>query len=210
MPRALLCFVLLLASTQLHAETLAGRVVAIADGDTLTLLLNREEHRIRLAEIDTPERGQAWGTRARQALADLVFNRDVTVDVIDVDRYGRKIGRIWQGSVDVNRELVAGGHAWVYRQYLTDRSLLEDERAAREAARGLWSGPDPVAPWDWRRGSRVAAVIPAETDDDFTCGTKRYCREMNSCAEAMFHLQECGLQRLDGDGDGVPCVVMCR
>lgn len=218
MSRMLLCLMLLLAGAQVHAQThaerLTGHVVAIADGDTLTLLVDRVEHRIRLAEIDTPERGQDWGTRARQALAARVFRQDVTVEVIDVDRYGRIVGRVRHGDVDVNRALVADGHAWVYRQYLTDRSLLEDERAARAAGRGLWALPDPIAPWDWRRGDRVAAAlpmpVPTSTDDTFSCGSKRYCRDMGTCAEAMFHLQQCGLSRLDGDGDGVPCEALCR
>ena len=72
-----------------------GKVVGITDGDTLTLLVDRTQHKIRLAQIDTPERAQPWGTRARQALSDKVFRKDVTVRVSDTDRYGRLIGKIW-------------------------------------------------------------------------------------------------------------------
>ena len=101
----LLLFVLILPAPTL-AETLSGRVVRIIDGDTVDLLVERTEHRIRLAEIDTPERGQDWGRRASQALSEKVGGKDVRVDVTDVDRYDRLIGKIWLGDRDINREMV--------------------------------------------------------------------------------------------------------
>ena len=93
-------------------SVLEGNVVGITDGDTLTLLVDRAQHKVRLAQIDTPERAQPWGTRARQALADKVFRKDVTVRVSDTDRYGRLIGEIWLGDRDINRELIREGYAW--------------------------------------------------------------------------------------------------
>ena len=113
-----------LFATQTWGETLEGRVVGITDGDTLTLLVDRTQHKIRLAQIDTPERGQPWAARASQALADKVFRKDVTVRVSETDRYGRLIGEIWLGDRDINRELIREGYAWAYRDYLTDRTLL--------------------------------------------------------------------------------------
>lgn len=86
---------------------------------------------------------------------------------------------------------------------MTDRSLLKDEAEAREAGLGLWSLSDPVQPWEWRRGSSSTPVAVGQPD--MKCGSKRYCREMVSCEEATFYLQECGLSRLDGDSDGIPC-----
>ena len=201
------------------AFELDALVVGIADGDTVTLLLendgNRSQARLRLTEIDTPERGQPWGARARQALAEKVFQRQVRVVSEGEDRYGRLLGRIYIGERDINREMVREGHAWAYRQYLSDRSLLEDERYAREAGIGLWSMPQSqsVPPWEWRRNGRrtsataLASVPPAAS---FSCGQKTYCREMASCEEARFYLEQCGLSRLDGDGDGVPCEQLCR
>ncbi|MBO1081667.1 thermonuclease family protein [Roseomonas haemaphysalidis] len=146
----------LLTSTPTLAEELRGRVVAIADGDTLTLLVDRRQVKVRLAEIDTPEARQPWGTRARQALGALAARQDARVVVMDVDRYGRTVGRVYVNGVDVNAELVRGGHAWVYRQYLRDRSLLPLEAEARAARCGLWSLPerDQVPPWAWRRQQR--------------------------------------------------------
>ncbi len=189
-------------------------VVGVADGDTVTLLVEKagrpSQTRLRLTEIDTPERGQPWGTRARRALADKVFRRQVKIKSEGTDRYDRMLGKIFVDGRDINREMVREGHAWAYRQYLSDESLLDDERRARQAGAGLWSLPraQHVPPWQWRRGTRTAntpALASTPPTASFTCGRKTYCREMTSCAEARFYLTQCGLTRIDGDGDGVPC-----
>lgn len=139
------------------AADLLGTVIAIQDGDTLTLLTpEKKQVRVRLAEVDAPESRQPWGTRARQALADMAFRKQARVEVVDIDQYGRTVGRVWVGTLDINRELVRQGHAWVYRRYLRDRSLLEVEAEARREKRGLWRLPEAerVAPWVWRRTNR--------------------------------------------------------
>ena len=105
------------------------------DGDTVDLLVTvggqHQQVRVRLTEIDTPERGQPWGNRAKQALAEKVFRQDVVVEMHQsTDAYGRILGRIWLGDRDINRELVREGYAWAYREYLTDPSFLEDEQTA--------------------------------------------------------------------------------
>ena len=193
-------------------------VVGIADGDTVTVLGDfsgmREQKRLRLTEIDTPERGQPWSSRARQALADKVYQRQVRIASEGEDRYGRLLGRIYLGDRDINREMIREGHAWVYRQYSSDIMLLEEERLAREQGSGLWSLSDAerVPPWEWRRGGHrpvKAGVGSAPADASFECGAKTYCKEMASCGEARFFLRQCGLTRLDGDGDGVPCERLC-
>ncbi len=125
-----------------HAATISGRVVGVHDGDTLTLLdAEKRQVKIRLAEIDTPESAQPYGSRAKQALSDLVFGRDVLVDVQDIDRYGRTVGRVSVGGTDVNAALVAAGAAWVYRQYAKDPQLFALEAEARAAQQGLWALP---------------------------------------------------------------------
>lgn len=153
---------LLLAATSLQsgAETLTGRVVGVTDGDTLTLLQNRQQTRIRLAEIDTPEKKQPYGQKAKQALSDLVFGQTVDVIVVDTDRYGRTIGKVLVDGLDVNRQLVRDGMAWVYRRYNRDPTLLQVEADARAARRGLWSlsTTDRVPPWEWRKTERQARV----------------------------------------------------
>ncbi len=138
----------------------AAVVVGVGDGDTVTLLADRagnlQQLRLRLTEIDTPERTQPWGTRARQALADKVFQQRVRVVCAGEDRYGRLLGRLYLGDRDINREMVQEGHAWVYRRYSSDIGLLEDEQTAKKAGIGLWSLPqsEQVPPWLWRRGQR--------------------------------------------------------
>ncbi len=159
-PRTLLAglvLLLLLLTQAAVAQELHGRVVGISDGDTLTLLTERrEEVRIRLSEIDTPERGQPYGTRSRQALSDLAFGKAVRIVVRDTDRYGRTVGRVHAGAQDVNAEMVRRGAAWVYRRYSDDPVLLRLEQAARAERLGLWALPEAerVSPWEWRAAGR--------------------------------------------------------
>ena len=129
------------------------------------------------------------------------------MDVVDKDRYGRLVGKIYLDDRYINRELVAEGYAWVYRQYMTDPMLLINEGAARLNDTGLWKDDDPIPPWDWRKGMRLSSDRVSSNPE---YGSKRYCREMDSCKEAKFYLRHCGLSRLDGDGDGVPCEKICR
>ncbi|MDZ7667891.1 MAG: thermonuclease family protein [Gammaproteobacteria bacterium] len=143
-------------------DTLLGRVDHIADGDSLTITADGDRYRIRLHEIDAPEHDQPGSRASRQALAGKVDGRYVRVTVETVDDYGRTVGKVWLGNRDINREMVREGHAWVYRQYLRDDSLLADEAAARRAKRGLWSRADPMPPWQWRHGGRSAAQARRE------------------------------------------------
>jgi endonuclease YncB( thermonuclease family) len=148
---------LLASASPALAEELRGRVVGITDGDTLTLLTpQRREVKIRLAEIDTPERGQPYGTRARPVLSDLAFRRDVRADVQNNDRYGRTVGRVYAGRVDVNAEMIRRGAAWVYRRYSRDPALLVLEDEARQAWRGIWALPESqrAPPLEWRQQRR--------------------------------------------------------
>jgi len=130
-----------------------GKVVSIADGDTLTMLVNKVQYKIRLAEIDTPEKKQPYGTRARRALSEIVFGKEISVDVHTVDRYGRTVARVYVDGMDVCAELVRQGMAWVYRKYANDESLYKLEKEAKNAGRGLWSLPENqrVPPWEWRQ-----------------------------------------------------------
>jgi endonuclease YncB( thermonuclease family) len=152
-------FVLLFAHVAIAAQ-ITGRVVGIADGDTLTMLdATRQQTKIRLAEIDAPESHQPFGSRAKQALSALVFGRDVQVIVVNTDRYGRTVGRVYVGTLDVNAEMVRLGAAWVYPKYNRDPALPLLEQAARRAQLGLWALPDGerAPPWEWRHqiaGSR--------------------------------------------------------
>lgn len=207
--------VLMCASTAL-ADIVTGRVIGITDGDSLTLLdSNQIPLKVRLAEIDAPERGQAWGTKSREMLSDLAYGKQARLEIAGKDRYGRIIARVHVGQTDVNAEMVRRGGAWAYRRYLTDPSILTLEAAARRSGAGLWSMPpgQTVAPWEWRANRQAASVVPPSTETQgyhVICGTKRYCRQMTSCAEAVAYMRQCRLAKLDGDGDGVPCESLCR
>ena len=154
MKTLLLCFFLLIASVPAIAETLTGKVVGVHDGDTLTLLNDsKTQTKIRLAEIDAPELHPPYGSRAKQELSGLAFGRPAAVQVQDIDRYGRTIGRVTVDGVDVNAEMVTRGAAWVYRKYAKDQSLFIFEKQARDAKVGLWALPeaDRMPPWEWRK-----------------------------------------------------------
>jgi endonuclease YncB( thermonuclease family) len=127
--------------------------VGITDGDTLSVLRDGKAAKVRLWGIDTPEKAQAFGTRARQFASELVFGQTVTVTVRDTDRYGRLVADvILPDGRSLNRELVAAGMAWWYRQYAKDDATLAKlEAEAKAAKRGLWSDPHAIAPWTWRR-----------------------------------------------------------
>jgi endonuclease YncB( thermonuclease family) len=128
-------------------------VVGITDGDTLAILRGGKAVKVRLHGIDTPEKAQAFGTRARQFASELVFGQTVTVRVRDIDRYGRLVGEVLlPDGRSLNHELVAAGMAWWYRQYAPhDATLAKLEAEAQAAKRGLWSDSHAVAPWAWRR-----------------------------------------------------------
>ncbi|SFN02067.1 thermonuclease family protein [Nitrosomonas communis] len=139
------------------AQEYIGRVVGISDGDTLTLLDNQKQQiKVRLAEIDTPESAQPYGSRAKQALSGLAYGKTVIVKVQDTDRYGRKVGRVYTDGLDVNAEMVRIGAAWVYRKYASDQNLYALEKQARKNKAGLWSLPEAqqVPPWEWRKTRR--------------------------------------------------------
>lgn len=213
-----LTFGFLMLSGPAQAEGLSGRVVAVSDGDTVTILTqDKAQVKIRLAEIDAPEKGQPYGEKSKQILSGLVFGKDVTVQSQSKDRYGRVLGRVFIDGLDVNLHLVELGAAWAYDQYLTDQNIKKAETSAQEVQLGLWSlqTDQIVPPWEWRRGKRGNAQDAQnkeiqESTGRFSCGGKRYCREMSSCDEAKFYLRNCGLSRLDGDGDGVPCETICK
>ena len=138
-----------------NAATFQGKVVHIADGDTITVLNEaKKETKIRLNGIDCPEKGQAFGNKATEFTKDLVALQTVTVNTFGQDRYGRTIGDvILNDGRNLNRELVGEGWCWWYREYAPGDMVLEKlETEAREARKGLWKDPHPIPPWDFRHG----------------------------------------------------------
>jgi endonuclease YncB( thermonuclease family) len=167
----LLAHVLLVAAlTQpARAAELIGTIVRVADGDTVTVLApGNAQHRIRLAGIDAPERGQPYGERAKQHLAALVFHRSVRIEWTKRDRYNRIVGRVLvpcapaaqcPTPIDAGLEQIRAGLAWHYKQYEREQTpaeralYAEAENAARVRRAGLWNEPQPVAPWTFRSAS---------------------------------------------------------
>jgi micrococcal nuclease len=127
-------------------------VIAITDGDTLRALCDEHQQiRVRLADIDAPERKQPFGTRSRQSLAEMCHRKNAEIRIREKDRYGRAIARVKCDGTDANAEQVRRGMAWVYRRYSRDADLLVVEAEAKAARRGLWIDREPVPPWEWRR-----------------------------------------------------------
>ena len=131
-----------------------GMVVAVADGDTLTVLVDRTQLRVRLLEIDAPEAHQAFGDRSKQSLSDMCFNKTARLEGSTKDRYGRTLARVYCDGVDANTEQVRRGMAWVYDRYVTEKSLYPLQADAKSARLGLWADNAPFPPWEWRKEHR--------------------------------------------------------
>ncbi len=179
---------------------ITGKVVGVADGDTITVLQNNREYKIRLYGIDTPEKGQDFGNKAKEVTSGFVFNKEVKVIQKDVDRYGRIVGIVYVGGTCINQEIIRAGYAWVYKQYCKDsfcRDWINLETQARANQIGLWSHPEPVPPWDYRRGARdtskLKAIVPGAYHGNTSSHVfhKKGCKHFNckNCT-VVFHSRE--------------------
>lgn len=152
---------LFLSSSLAQAALLEGRVVGVADGDTITILDNTNtQYKIRLAGIDAPEKKQPFGNVSKKSLSDLVYGKQVTIDWNKQDRYGRTVGKVLIDGVDANLEQVKRGFAWFYKKYQNEQPLqdrldyLHAQEAAETSKVGLWVDKEPIAPWDFRKNRR--------------------------------------------------------
>jgi endonuclease YncB( thermonuclease family) len=151
------------------AEPITGKVVSIADGDTLTVLVDRQQIKVRLDGIDCPESGQAYGQKAKQATSQLAFGNTVTIRPTGTDKYSRMLANVLlPDGTSLNQELVRQGYAWWFRKYSKDQTLAKLEAEARQNKCGLWADANPVPPWDWRDQrrdgeSKTPASTPAGT-----------------------------------------------
>jgi len=145
----------------LEQAPIRGRCVGVTDGDTIKVLTAaKQQIRVRIAFVDAPEKGQAFGQRAKAAMSELVFDKDVELLPHSIDRYGRLVARVIVEDQDAGLELLKQGLCWVYDEYI-GRARIDIEagyRAAQAAAQsdklGLWQDPDPVPPWEWRKGEK--------------------------------------------------------
>lgn len=157
-PFFILCSLFLaLAACGADSPPFTGRVTAVADGDTITVMTyDNQQIKIRLYGIDCPERGQPFSNRARQITSNAVAGRDVTVQPFEIDRYGRTVGIVYISDDEtLNSLLVREGMAWVYSQFCKQGKVCNPlktlEKAARNEKRGLWADNKPVPPWEWRK-----------------------------------------------------------
>jgi micrococcal nuclease len=137
------------------AQTISGTVVAVHDGDTISVRTSSATVRIRLAGIDCPEYRQPYSARAKQFTSTLVFGKAVIVRGNGTDQYERLLGRVFVDGVDVNETIVRAGLAWHYEIASADARLADAERTARAGRAGLWAEASPVPPWRWRKGKSV-------------------------------------------------------
>ena len=217
------------------AAEFAGKVISVIDGDTLWVMrvcekvepeapgmhslpacAENDQIKVRLAEVDAPEKTQPYGIESQQSLAAMVLGKQVQVESRAIDDYGRMVASVLVDEIDVGYEQARRGMAWASR--LRDGSgLAELQREARQARRGLWAGEEIIEPSKWRKqhpytysGAAPAssAPHPAEAPLKSDC-TKKHCAQMVSCEEARDHLTRCGANALDGDGNGIPCEQLC-
>jgi len=148
------CFILLTLPVIASAATFSGKCVGIGDGDTIQVMREGKSVRIRLEGIDCPELGQDFGTAARRFTSKLAFGRIVQVREVTIDSYGRTVARVFVDGSDLSLAIVRAGLAWHFTDFSSDPLLAEAEREARRTKIGLWSLPEPVPPWVYRRTHR--------------------------------------------------------
>ncbi len=179
MKRLAVCILLFLLCSSTAFADFAGPVVGVLDGDTIEVLHKNKAERIRLNGIDCPEKGQAYGKRAKQAASELVFGKDVTLQTFGKDKYGRTIADVFlPDGTHVNHTLVKDGWCWWYRKYAPGNRRLENlEKDAREAKKGLWVYPAPIPPWVYRKARRgqsldLSDLVPLESEREGSASSR--------------------------------------
>ena len=179
---------LTLYTSSAFSKDIFGKVIRVSDGDTITVLdANKRKHKIRLYGIDSPEGGQAFGNKAKKATSNLVYGKNVEVNVLDQDRYGRQVGIVFYNNTNINGELIKKGYAWVYTTYCKVRTCNEwskFEKKARLAHYGLWADPHPIPPWEWRAEQRNTSA----NKTNVSVGTEIYHGNIRS---HVFHGSGC-------------------
>ena len=217
--RCLICALLLFICGAVQAADFTGKVIAVLDGDTLLVLQSGNPVKVRLAEVDAPEKAQPYGNASQKSLAELAMGKQIRVAVRAADDYGRLIATVHADGLNVNHEQVRRGMAWEYSRFHSNRELMALQREAQQARRGLWAGEVAIEPAQWRKqhpasaqyhAAASPAVAPAAvTVPGAACGSKRRCSQMSSCGEAKRYLELCGPKSLDSDRDGMPCEKLC-
>ena len=197
-------------------RTIDCKVVGISDGDTLTCLKERTQIKVRLLHIDAPESSQPFGNKAKQALSNLAFKKQVTLQSTGYDKYGRVLAVVYDRNVNINLKLVEQGMAWAYRQ--TQPIYEQTQEQARSRRIGLWNDARPIEPTEWRKTKGIgyqrsndSNVVQTHKPEYFgvmsgvDCSQKLTCKDFRHYTEAERYFRQCNVKRLDGDGDNIPC-----
>ena len=160
MNKRIACLVVFtLATFQAHAD-FTGKVISIADGDTITVLTaNNNQKRIRLSSIDAPEKNQPFGTKAKDFTGSLIHGKQVYIKEDGTDQYNRVLGTVFLGNQNINKTIVHNGYAWAYRRYVKDSSYISLEMDAKRHQRGLWSDKNAIEPELWRRQQKNRWIV---------------------------------------------------
>ncbi len=165
----------------------SGKVVSVSDGDTIKVLHDGKVEKIRLYGIDTPEKAQDFGQKAKALTSSLVAGRNVEVQQKDVDRYGRIVGLVTIDGRNLNELIVRNGYAWVYRQYCQEKfcaDWIKTEATAKQLKKGMWSDPHIIPPWEWRHQGKQKSAYrqqsTAETGQRANVTTGEYHGNVNS------------------------------
>ncbi len=140
-------------------KEITGKVISVSDGDTIKILVKKQELTIRLEGIDAPEASQDYGNKSKQALAAMVSGKTVTVRKSGIDKFGRTIGFVFVEGKDVNAQQLQDGWAWHFKAFNKEDRLAKLEAAARQNRQGLWAGPKPLEPWLFREQAAKAAAV---------------------------------------------------
>ena len=144
--------IFLLLTTILVAETITGKVISVTDGDTIKILDEKNKvYKIRLNDIDAPEKKQAFGNKSKENLAKYIAGENVRVEYYKLDRYKRILGTVYFKDKDINKQQIIDGYAWVYKKYSKNNEYINQERISKNHKRGLWKDEKPIEPWEYRK-----------------------------------------------------------
>lgn len=161
-------FLIVCFASYAFAEEVSGKVIGISDGDTITLLVGKLQHKIRLEHIDAPESSQSFGTKAKKKLSDLLYGKTATVELAKKDRYGRYLGIVFVGSQEINLEMVRSGFAWHFKKFSKSSKYADAEEEAKSKKLGLWSEKKPIPPWEYRDSQKNSVGDTTGTYDSNT------------------------------------------
>lgn len=143
---------LLFINSFLFSEIITGKVISVTDGDTVKILdSNNETYKIRLNDIDAPEKKQAYGTKSKENLANYIAGKTVKVEYDKLDKYKRILGTIYFEDKNINEHQIKDGYAWVYRKYSKNNEYINLERISKNEKKGLWKDENPIEPWEYRK-----------------------------------------------------------